>query len=296
MVIAYRKALTELGSKYRVRNAVSEEVLHLIGRGMCSTSRDENALAVISKRYPAGILTRQTALYVHGLVTAPPDRSNLAAKRKVTKIRNAAVRQRFLPGGVARCRDVDRLGRRDRAPRLQLRAHVHRAHVLAQQAALQSLEGGRRLVPQAVGTAGHIQVVRGYAEAIPRGESRLERAMGEVDEPERDEGSLRTRGKLLPTQRDCACLPGRDPLESGGVEHARPGDGQERGPDVRAVEEQPPRNPGHRPQLRTASDDRWLYPFLCIRLLESRRRRYNPHRRRKEKLSQQDYKGRRVNL
>lgn len=99
MVIAYRKALTELGSKYRVRNAVSEEVLYPIGRGMCSTSRDENALAMISKRYPAGILTRQTALYVHGLVTAPPDRSNLAAKRKVTKIRNAAVRQRFLPGG-----------------------------------------------------------------------------------------------------------------------------------------------------------------------------------------------------
>lgn len=92
MVITYREALAELGSRYRVRKAVSEGTLHSVGRGMYSTNRDEDALAVIAKRYPGGILTGQTALYAHGLVTAPPDRIDLATKRGGTKIRDAAVR------------------------------------------------------------------------------------------------------------------------------------------------------------------------------------------------------------
>ncbi len=156
MVITYREALAELGSRYRVRKAVSEGTLHPVGRGMYSTNRDEDALAVIAKRYPGGILTGQTALYAHGLVTAPPDRIDLATKRGGTKIRDAAVRQHFI-GGMAGRREVDRLGGRDRACRLRPRAHAPRAHALAQQAALRPLPGGRRLVPQAVGAAGHIQ-------------------------------------------------------------------------------------------------------------------------------------------
>ena len=99
MVITYREALAELGSRYRVRKAVSEGTLHPVGRGMYSTNRDEDALAVIAKRYPGGILTGQTALYAHGLVTAPPDRIDLATKRGGTKIRDAAVRQHFIPEG-----------------------------------------------------------------------------------------------------------------------------------------------------------------------------------------------------
>lgn len=80
-----------------MRKALSTGTLHSIGRGMYSTSRDEDALAVIAKRYPGGILTGQTALYAHGLVTAPPDRIDLATKRGGTKIRDAAVRQHFIP-------------------------------------------------------------------------------------------------------------------------------------------------------------------------------------------------------
>ena len=48
MVITYREALAELGSRYRVRKAVSEGTLHPVGRGMYSTNRDEDALAVIA--------------------------------------------------------------------------------------------------------------------------------------------------------------------------------------------------------------------------------------------------------
>lgn len=106
---------------------MSEGALHPVGRGMYSTSRDEDALAVIAKRYPGGILTGQTALYAHGLVTAPPDRIDLATKRGGIKIRDAAVRQHFIPEEWL---DIYRL--------------------------------------------------QDYAEAIPRGEAHLERAIEEV--------------------------------------------------------------------------------------------------------------------
>mgnify|MGYP007005374728 CR=1 FL=1 len=68
MILTYQEALKECGSRYRVRKALSTGTLHSIGRGMYSTSRDEDALAVIAKRYPGGILTGQTALYALSLI------------------------------------------------------------------------------------------------------------------------------------------------------------------------------------------------------------------------------------
>lgn len=51
MVITYREALAELGSRYRVRKAVSEGTLHPVGRGMYSTNRDEDALLMFTKKW-----------------------------------------------------------------------------------------------------------------------------------------------------------------------------------------------------------------------------------------------------
>lgn len=72
MVLTYQEALNRFGSRYRVRKAVSEGEIRSIGRGIYSTSEDEDSLVAIAKRYPNGILTGQTALYAHDLVTAPP--------------------------------------------------------------------------------------------------------------------------------------------------------------------------------------------------------------------------------
>ena len=160
MVITYREALAELGSRYRVRKAVSEGTLHPVGRGMYSTNRDEDALAVIAKRYPGGILTGQTALYAHGLVTAPPDRIDLATKRGGTKIRDAAVRQHFIPEGwlgVGRSTvSVDGT---------KLPYDLYREAVASFRRRSERLD---------------IYRLQDYAEAIPHGEAHLERAMEEV--------------------------------------------------------------------------------------------------------------------
>lgn len=76
MVLTYQEALNRFGSRYRIRKAVSEGEIRSIGRGLYSTSEDEYPLVAIAKRHPNGILTGQTTLYAHGLVTAPPPREN----------------------------------------------------------------------------------------------------------------------------------------------------------------------------------------------------------------------------
>lgn len=158
MVITYREALAELGSRYRVRKAVSEGTLHPVGRGMYSTNRDEDALAVIAKRYPGGILTGQTALYAHGLVTAPPERIDLATKRGGTKIRDAAVRQHFIPEGwlgVGRSTvSVDGTELAAYDPERMLLELMRLRNKLPYDLYREAVG---QLVAQAVGAAGHIQ-------------------------------------------------------------------------------------------------------------------------------------------
>lgn len=97
MLLTYREALDKLGSRHYVRKAVSHGQLHPAGRGMYSTDEHEDSLAVVARRYPDGILTSQTALYVRGLIDTPPERIDLATKRGGTKIPDQAVRQHFIP-------------------------------------------------------------------------------------------------------------------------------------------------------------------------------------------------------
>lgn len=179
VVITYREALAELGSRYRVRKAVSEGALHPVGRGMYSTNRDEDALAVIAKRYPGAILTGQTALYAHCLVTAPPDRIDLATRRGGTKIRDAAVRQHFIPEewlGVGRSTvsvDGTELAAYDPERMLLelMRSRNKLPYDLYREAVASFRKRSERL---------DIYRLQDYAEAIPHGEAHLERAMEEV--------------------------------------------------------------------------------------------------------------------
>ena len=179
MVITYREALEKLGSRYRVRKAVSEGALYPVGRGMYSTSRDEDALAVIAKRYPGAILTGQTALYAHGLVTAPPDRIDLATRRGGTKIRDGAVRQHFIPEGwlgVGRSTvsvDGTELPAYDQERMLLelMRSRNKLPYDLYREAVASFRRRSERL---------DIYRLQDYAEAIPRGEAHLERAREEV--------------------------------------------------------------------------------------------------------------------
>lgn len=97
MLLTYQEALTEFGSRHHVRKALVDGRLYPVSRGLYSTDAEDDSLAVIIKRYPKAIVTGQTALYLHGLVTTAPERIDLATKRRGTKISNIAVHQHFIP-------------------------------------------------------------------------------------------------------------------------------------------------------------------------------------------------------
>ena len=179
MLLTYQEAMNLLGSRYHVRKAVSEGSLHPVGRGLYSTSREEDALAIIAKRYPTGILTGWTALYAHGLVTEPPDRIDLATKRGGTKILDVVLRQHFVPEGwlsVGRTTvtldgieliayDLERMLLELMRTRNKLPYDLYKEAVASFRRRSERLDVYR---------------LQDYAEIIPRGEAYLERAMGEV--------------------------------------------------------------------------------------------------------------------
>jgi len=179
VLLTYQEALAKLGSRYRVRKAVSKGALHHIGRGIYSTSRSEDTLAVIAKRYPDAILTGQTALYAHGLVTTPPDRIDLATKRGGTKVRNAAIRQHFIPaewlnvGKSTVLMDGAELAAYD--PERMLLELIRSRNKLPYDLYREAVASFRKRAEQL-----DIYRMQDYAEAIPRGEAHLERAMEEV--------------------------------------------------------------------------------------------------------------------
>ena len=179
MIITYQEALAKLGSRYRVRRAVSEGCLRPVRRGMYATEQDEDVLAVIVKRYPGAILTGQTALYAHGLVTAPPDRIDLAMRRGGTKIRDEAVRQHFVPeewldvGRTTVSVDGTEFPAYDQERMLLelMRSRNKLPYDLYREAVSSFRRRSDRL---------DIYTLQDYAEAIPRGEAYLGRAMEEV--------------------------------------------------------------------------------------------------------------------
>lgn len=178
MVLTYQEALNRFGSRYRIRKAVSEGEIRSIGRGLYSTSEDEYPLVAIAKRHPNGILTGQTTLYAHGLVTAPPpERIDSATKRGETKIHDLTVRQHFVPeewleigrttismGGIDfPAYDLERM-------LLELmRSRNKLPHDLYKEAVLSFRNRSDKM---------DIYKLQDYAEAIPHGEAHLERAFG----------------------------------------------------------------------------------------------------------------------
>jgi len=81
------------GSGAKVAEAVKTGSIYRIGRGLYSNSPHVNPFAVIAKKYPYGILTMDTAFYIHGLTDVVPDKTYLATKRNSTRILDTGIVQ-----------------------------------------------------------------------------------------------------------------------------------------------------------------------------------------------------------
>lgn len=179
VILTYQEAKKKHGSRYGVDQALNRGELRHIGRNLYSTDDDDEQLKAVLKLYPDAIATGQTALYLHGLIDLPPDLFDLASKRGGTKIASDAVRQTFIPEGwlglgataivhdgtSIRIYDLERMLLEVMRSRNKLPYDIYREAIGSYRRLAENLD---------------IYKLEAYADAMPRGQSYLNRALEEV--------------------------------------------------------------------------------------------------------------------
>jgi hypothetical protein len=97
VLLTYKDALAQFGSRHHVRKAVGSGKLSHVARGIYSTDRNNDFLSTLLKKYSLAIVTGQTAYYLHDLSDVIPDKIDLATKRGGTVISDNQVNQHFIP-------------------------------------------------------------------------------------------------------------------------------------------------------------------------------------------------------
>lgn len=92
-MFTYDECINIYGNLYQIEKKISEGVLYKIEPGFYSTEAYESDLAIISLKYPNGILTGTFAFYEHGLTDFIPDKYELATKDKAAPIKDQRVVQ-----------------------------------------------------------------------------------------------------------------------------------------------------------------------------------------------------------
>ena len=95
MLYTYEQCIEKYGSKYLVRKAVENGVLYRLDRGIYSDKKYVSEEAVISHKYPKGILTLDSAFYFYNLTDVIPEKYYLATDRDSSKIVDDRVVQVF---------------------------------------------------------------------------------------------------------------------------------------------------------------------------------------------------------
>lgn len=96
MLMTFTEAREKLGSQYYVNRAVDDGRIYRIDTGYYADRPCVSQLELIAKRYPRGILTDDTAYYLHGLTDLVPLNTYLATKRNATRIKNKSIVQVFM--------------------------------------------------------------------------------------------------------------------------------------------------------------------------------------------------------
>jgi len=95
MLYSYDQCIEIYGTKYLVRKAVENGDLYQLDRGIYSDKKHVSEDAVISFKYPKGILTLNGAFYYYGLTDVIPNKHYLATDRNSSKIHDNRVVQIF---------------------------------------------------------------------------------------------------------------------------------------------------------------------------------------------------------
>lgn len=95
MLFSYDECIQMFGSDYQIKKAIKSGKLFRMEKGLYSDQDFVPELSIISKKYPNGIFTLNSAFYYHGLSNQKPEQYHLQTSRGAAKIRDVRVKQTF---------------------------------------------------------------------------------------------------------------------------------------------------------------------------------------------------------
>ena len=99
-LLSRQECLARFGSDYFIAQQIAAGHLFRLENGVFSEQKHVPENAIISYRYPHGVITLLSAFYHYGLTDVIPEVCDLATSRNAAKIRDARVRQYFVPDNI----------------------------------------------------------------------------------------------------------------------------------------------------------------------------------------------------
>ena len=99
-LLSRQECLSRFGSDYFTEQQIAAGNLFRLENGVFAEQKYVPEIAIISHRYPHGVITLLSAFYHYGLTDVIPEVYDLATSRNAAKIRDARVRQVFVPDAI----------------------------------------------------------------------------------------------------------------------------------------------------------------------------------------------------
>ena len=96
MIYTYGELKNKGIDNYNINKKIEKKELYKIEEGLYSDTEKFNQLEYITKKYPNGVFTMESAFFYLGLTDYIPDKYFLATKHNAQKILNDKVKQIFM--------------------------------------------------------------------------------------------------------------------------------------------------------------------------------------------------------
>ena len=93
MLLTYQECIEKYGSDYKIKKSINEGELFVKEKGIYSDTKYVPELEIISKKFPNGIITLNSAFYYYGLTDTIPDYYHMATPKNTHKISDVRVKQ-----------------------------------------------------------------------------------------------------------------------------------------------------------------------------------------------------------
>lgn len=100
MLFTYSDCLKKWQSDYQIKKRIQSGELYQIEKGVYSDEPTVSTLAIITFKYPKGIVTMDSAFYYHGLTDVIPDVIHLATDKHAIYINDNRVHQYYVLSNI----------------------------------------------------------------------------------------------------------------------------------------------------------------------------------------------------